>query len=368
MRNTATNGRMLSEHRRAVNWYAVSRKMLTHPIVGIGSLGKASNFEAWHWMISNAAVWKSTIIVGGHDVTLQRGELLASLNYLAKAWHWTPAAVRWFLANLERTKSITRRVSDHSTKSAIICLCNYDAFQLSAHDAQHEAQQEVQHKASQQANNKQENNLNNPPIVPPKIEEIAFSEWNALAAKIGLPSASVLTVGMRQKLKARLAEHGENAWRKALEAVERSKFLRGENDRKWRCSLHFLLQASSFAKVLDGTYGVGAWKPPVAANAPVRQATEVDLDAKADRLCAGELGRLAAREHWLLTLWHHCRKLGELPSDEQVADMRRQTAAHSRLVESCDNPDADDYAKALLSSAMGMRKREAELVSRLGWS
>src|SRR5262245_39537743 len=365
-RNTQPGSYAPGEH--AVNWYAVSREMLSHPVVGAGSLGKHSHFEAMHWLIANAAIWKSTIIVGGHEVTLQRGELLASLGFLAKTWRWTPAAVRWFLTNLERTKSITRRNIEHSKKSAVIRLCNYDRFQLSTHEQQHDAQHDVQHEVQQQANNKQKTILKDPPIVPPKIEEIAFEQWNTLAARLRLPVAGKLTIGRRQRLRQRLAEHGEEAWQRALQAVERSKFLRGDNDRKWRCSLDFLLQASSFAKVLDGTYGAGNWKPPVSTSAPVRVVSETDLDAKADRLCGGELGRLAHAEHWLLTLWHHCRKVGELPSDEQVADMRRQTAAHSRLVDSCKSETADDYAKSLLPSAMGMRKREAELATRLGWS
>ena len=39
-------------------------------------------------------------------------------------------------------------------------------------------------------------------------------------------------------------------------------FLQGTNDRGWRADLDFLLQASRFTKVVEGTYGNGAHAQP----------------------------------------------------------------------------------------------------------
>jgi uncharacterized protein YdaU (DUF1376 family) len=87
----------------------------------------------------------------------------------------------------------------------------------------------------------------------------AFEAYNNLALKVGLPQARTLTPQRRKNLMARLREHGGlEAWGIALANIERSAFLRGRNDRGWRCDLDFLLQASRFAKVVDGTYGNGA--------------------------------------------------------------------------------------------------------------
>lgn len=87
----------------------------------------------------------------------------------------------------------------------------------------------------------------------------AFHRFNALAQRIGLPVARTLTPQRRKLLMARLREHGGiAAWDIALANVEQSAFLQGRNDRGWKCDLDFLIQASRFAKVVDGTYGNGA--------------------------------------------------------------------------------------------------------------
>jgi len=60
-----------------------------------------------------------------------------------------------------------------------------------------------------------------------------------------------------------MREHGgPSAWAQALGNIDRSAFLQGGNDRGWRASLDFLLQASSFTKVVEGTYGNGAHAQP----------------------------------------------------------------------------------------------------------
>jgi hypothetical protein len=43
-------------------------------------------------------------------------------------------------------------------------------------------------------------------------------------------------------------------WQRAMDALERSAFCRGENDRGWRADFDFLLQPKSFTKLLEGAY------------------------------------------------------------------------------------------------------------------
>jgi hypothetical protein len=97
--------------------------------------------------------------------------------------------------------------------------------------------------------------------------QIAFELWNELALRIGLSQARTLTPQRRKSLIARMREHGGlPAWRTALANVERSAFLQGENDRGWRADLDFLLTASKFTKVVEGTYGNGAHAKPKESN------------------------------------------------------------------------------------------------------
>ena len=82
----------------------------------------------------------------------------------------------------------------------------------------------------------------------------AFDNYNIAAKELGLPVAGKLTEDRRRKLRARLVEHGLEGWNGALVQIEKSSFLRGENDRGWRASLDFLLQPSSLNKVIEGYY------------------------------------------------------------------------------------------------------------------
>lgn len=97
----------------------------------------------------------------------------------------------------------------------------------------------------------------NAPALPLEALQ-AFHDFNDLAQRIGLRVARTLTPGRRKLLCARLREHGTASWQIALVNIERSSFLRGNNNRGWSADLDFVLQARSYAKLVDGGYGNGA--------------------------------------------------------------------------------------------------------------
>lgn len=99
---------------------------------------------------------------------------------------------------------------------------------------------------------------------PAQNSQEAFDKWNILASGIGLPVATRLTEARKAKLKARLRDCGGiSGWDAALEKVKSSQFLRGENDRGWKADIDFLLQESSFTKLMEGSYDAkfGGGKP-----------------------------------------------------------------------------------------------------------
>lgn len=96
-----------------------------------------------------------------------------------------------------------------------------------------------------------------PPGVPPVDGDAAMAVrlWNSLATRIELPIVQLLTKARRKALQRRLAECGGlEGWQAALSKVEGSAFLRGDNDRGWRADFDFILQAKSFARVMEGCY------------------------------------------------------------------------------------------------------------------
>lgn len=87
-----------------------------------------------------------------------------------------------------------------------------------------------------------------------------FNSYNDLALRIGLPIAKTLPPSRRRSIEARLREHGGYvAWQTVLLNIEKSAFLRGQNDRNWRPpGLDWFLKPANFIKVFEGVYLNGA--------------------------------------------------------------------------------------------------------------
>jgi len=99
--------------------------------------------------------------------------------------------------------------------------------------------------------------------------------WNEMAERAGLCKVRIFTATRKAKLKARLKEAEQiddpmDVWREALDWVEASPFLTGDNDRNWKAGFDFVVQEKSFAKLIEGEYGGDveglerqrAWKIP----------------------------------------------------------------------------------------------------------
>lgn len=84
--------------------------------------------------------------------------------------------------------------------------------------------------------------------------ETAVAAWNGLATDLGLSRVQRLNPARKAKLAARLRDCGGLAgWEAALAKIRGSPFLRGER-RDWRANFDFVLQESSFIKLLEGAY------------------------------------------------------------------------------------------------------------------
>jgi hypothetical protein len=93
--------------------------------------------------------------------------------------------------------------------------------------------------------------------IPAPADEAAEAvrRWNALAEEFGLARVQKLTAARQTKLKKRLADCGGlDGWDAALAHVRVSDGLRGDNDRGWTVDFDFLMQESSFVKLMEGKY------------------------------------------------------------------------------------------------------------------
>lgn len=93
-------------------------------------------------------------------------------------------------------------------------------------------------------------NDDDPEIKPEHVLEA----FNAMAVRAGIPTAR-MTPERRKKLIPFIRRHPIDDITEAISAIECTPFCRGENDRGWRANFDFLLQPSSFTKLIEGTYG-----------------------------------------------------------------------------------------------------------------
>ena len=102
-------------------------------------------------------------------------------------------------------------------------------------------------------------------VIPP--EKRAFDIYNEAASESGWPKAAKISKQRASKLKARLKDAGGlDGWRIAIEKAQASNLCCGQNDRGWTASLDFLLQESSFTKLMEGNYDNRDSKTTVQSN------------------------------------------------------------------------------------------------------
>lgn len=108
----------------------------------------------------------------------------------------------------------------------------------------------------------------------------AMERYNVVAVKHKLPKCQNLTPARKKALRLRLKEAGGlSGWDHALDMLDRSAFLTGYNDRGWRASFDFILQAKSFTKLMEGAYeqSANATKPKQNYEDKLRAAHALDV-------------------------------------------------------------------------------------------
>jgi hypothetical protein len=89
---------------------------------------------------------------------------------------------------------------------------------------------------------------------PPLSKSEILEAWHDRMVPLGFPAVRKMTAQRERQLAARLKDSTLEEWQRAMDALERSDFCRGKNDRGWRADFDFLLQPKSFTKLLEGAY------------------------------------------------------------------------------------------------------------------
>jgi hypothetical protein len=83
----------------------------------------------------------------------------------------------------------------------------------------------------------------------------ALDAYQAVAKRCGLTRVQKMSEQRKAKLQARLKDCGGlDGWNSALSKIEQSDFCKGINKEGWKADFDFLLQESSFIKLIEGKY------------------------------------------------------------------------------------------------------------------
>lgn len=103
--------------------FAVDRGIWDHPMFADEPFTER---EAWSWLIGEASFKARLRNIGGKVVQLERGQLAASVRFMAERWKWSKSRVDRFL---KRLKTETMIGTDSGTGMLVITVCNYDRYQ-----------------------------------------------------------------------------------------------------------------------------------------------------------------------------------------------------------------------------------------------
>jgi hypothetical protein len=161
-------------------YIALARGALDHPLVGASK--PFSRFEAWVWLLEQAAFKPKRVRVSnGHSqltATLQRGQLCHSLRYMAAVWGWSVKSVRTFLTRLETDTQIG---TQKGTAQTLITICNYDLYQSAASYKETQKGTQPGTQGARKGHKEEELNKETKDIAPDL--EAAFVAWYAIYPK-----------------------------------------------------------------------------------------------------------------------------------------------------------------------------------------
>lgn len=104
-------------------YFLIPRGLMDRPVFRKGPFTEA---QAFVWLIEHAAFQSRQVEIDGRVFDLDRGQLAASVRYLAAAWGWSKSKVERYTKKL-KTKTLIE--TQAGTGPSVITVCNYDDIQ-----------------------------------------------------------------------------------------------------------------------------------------------------------------------------------------------------------------------------------------------
>lgn len=99
---------------------------LDNPMLGNRKREPFCKAAAWAWLIDHACYKATPANVNGKIIELRRGQIAASVRFLAEAWGWSTTRVFRCLRSFQDAGAIT---CSTETGQIVVTVCNYDKYQ-----------------------------------------------------------------------------------------------------------------------------------------------------------------------------------------------------------------------------------------------
>lgn len=146
------------------NFIPLNRKLFEHSLWC--EEREYSRFEAWLYLLKEARFENTKVIDKGRFVLINRGQIYASIRFLAEAFGWSTKKVGSYLQMLEMD-SMIKRETVKETGQTMITICNYEKYNTTKLDE--ETPRETQRKQQGNAEETKSNTVNKGNTVDKEI-------------------------------------------------------------------------------------------------------------------------------------------------------------------------------------------------------
>lgn len=244
-------------------WIKLHRKVLDNPVV----CRDAEHLAVWVYLLLEATHENIDKMFAGRRTTLKPGELITGRKVISVKLNISESKVQRILKRFEIEQQIEQQTS---TTSRRISIQNWSEYQ--------EGEQQIE----QQLNNNRttsEQRLNTLQECKNERMEEGYTEANASATDAERPTDheqinykdlihffNTETMGVfgriiypisekrKASIRARIREHGLEAFREMTQRAAKSNFLKGNNDRGWTATFDWLIKPNNFQKIIEGNY------------------------------------------------------------------------------------------------------------------
>lgn len=177
-----------------------------------------------------------------------------TINGYAKLWGWSRNKVRKFVSEL-RTGKGHLADSKGTYKGHLITLRIKGFRDVEDNKGTVKGQSEDSKRDTTIKTKTKTKKEQDPNITSLSVQDLV-NGWNTICATEGFSKCEKITVARRDKILLRIKESPEEKyWEDVFNKIIESPFLRGDNDRKWRANIDWIVEnETNSMKVYEGRY------------------------------------------------------------------------------------------------------------------